>query len=80
MSYFKRHLNFATYICSTNLLGMEKLRRQKIYSKYRSRTHDNITIPEIRLEGKWLEKLGFKEGQQIIIQQEQNKLTIMVLK
>jgi toxic protein SymE len=58
---------------------MEKLRTQKIYSKYRSRTHDNTTIPEIRLEGKWLDKLGFKEGRQIIIQQEQNKLTITLL-
>ncbi len=58
---------------------MEKLRKKKVYTKFRSRTYDNITIPEIRLEGKWLEKLGFKEGETIIIQQETNKLTIMIL-
>jgi len=58
---------------------MEKLRKKKIYSRHRTRTYDNITIPEIRLQGKWLDKLGFKEGRQIVIQQEPNKLTIMIL-
>jgi toxic protein SymE len=58
---------------------MEKLRKKKVYTKFRNRTYDNITIPEIRLEGKWLEKLGFKQGQHIVIQQELNKLTIMIL-
>jgi len=59
---------------------MEKLRKKKVYSKFRSRTYDTVFIPEIRLEGKWLDKLGFKEGCQIIIQPEQNKLIIMILK
>lgn len=58
---------------------MEKLRKLKIYTKFRNRTYDNTTIPEIRLEGKWLEKFGFKQGQQIVIQPETNKLTIMLL-
>ncbi len=58
---------------------MERLRKQKIYTKFRNRTYDNIAIPEIRLEGKWLEKFGFKQGRQIIIQPETNKLTIMIL-
>ena len=59
---------------------MEKLRKKKVYTKFRNRTNDIIRIPEIRLEGKWLEKLGFTEGSEIVIQQELNKLTIMVLK
>lgn len=59
---------------------MEKLRKKKVYSKFRCRTYDVIRIPEIRLEGRWLDKLGFKEGTEIVIQQEPNKLTIMVLK
>ena len=58
---------------------MQKLRKKKVYTKYRCRTFDTITIPEIRLEGKWLEKLGFKVGETIIIQQEPNKLTIMII-
>jgi toxic protein SymE len=59
---------------------MEKLKKKKVYSKFRTRTNDIIQIPEIRLEGKWLAKLGFKEGSEIIIIQEQNKLTILLLK
>jgi toxic protein SymE len=58
---------------------MEKLRKKKVYTKFRTRTYDNIKIPEIRLEGKWLERLGFKQGLEIIIMPEKNKLTIMIL-
>jgi len=60
-------------------MTMEKVRRKKVYSKYRDRTYDRIKVPEIRLEGKWLEKFGFKKDSQIIIQPEQNKLTIFIL-
>ncbi|MBC7936293.1 MAG: type I addiction module toxin, SymE family [Rhizobacter sp.] len=59
---------------------MEKLRKQKVYTKFQKRKYDYISIPEIRLEGKWLEKPGFTQGEKIVIQQEINKLTIMVLK
>jgi toxic protein SymE len=59
---------------------MEKLKKKKVYTKFRNRTNDTICIPEIRLEGKWLEKLGFKVGSEIVIQPEENKLTIMILK
>jgi predicted DNA-binding antitoxin AbrB/MazE fold protein len=31
------------------------------------------------LEGKWLEKLGFKEGKQVIVKQRKNKLTIITI-
>lgn len=61
-------------------MTMEKFKRLKIHRKFRSRRWDNTTVPEIRLEGKWLDKLGFKEGQEVIIEQQQNKLTIMVNK
>jgi toxic protein SymE len=57
---------------------MEKLRKKKIYTKFRSRTYDSILIPEIRLEGKWLEKLGFIQGQTVSIEQKKNKLTITI--
>ena len=59
---------------------MKKLRKKKVYTKFRSRTYDNILIPEIRLEGKWLEKLGFIQGQTINIEQKKNKLTITIEK
>ncbi len=58
---------------------MEKLRKKKVYSKHRFSDGDYISIPEIRLEGKWLEKLGFKEGMNLAIQAEPHRLTITVI-
>lgn len=57
---------------------MKQFKKLKIHSKYRTRRWDITTVPEIRLEGRWLEKLGFKEGQQIQIEQQQHKLTITI--
>lgn len=57
---------------------MKGFRKLKIYTKFRSRTYDNILIPEIRLEGKWLEKLGFKQGETVCIEQKKNKLIITI--
>lgn len=48
----------------------------QIYTKFLVRTSDTISVPEIRLKGKWLEKLGFVKGADISIQQETNKLII----
>ena len=39
---------------------------------------DHTSVPEIRLEGKWLEKVGFEQGGYIKIQVEKSKLTITV--
>lgn len=55
---------------------MRNSRKLKIYKKYQARTYGGITIPEIRLEGKWLEKLGFREGEMIIVREEKDKLII----
>ena len=59
---------------------MSKFRILKIYSKFRYRTWDNTTVPEIRLEGRWLEKLGFEQGNEVLIEQKKNKLMITVKK
>ena len=56
---------------------MPKFRRLKIYAKYQSRRWGGgVSIPEIRLEGKWLDNLGFKKGHTVIIEQKKNKLII----
>ncbi|MEO0556381.1 MAG: SymE family type I addiction module toxin [Bacteroidota bacterium] len=55
---------------------MSRVKTLKIYTKHRARRWDYTTVPEIRLEGRWLEKLGFKEGDQVHIEQQHNKLTI----
>jgi len=52
----------------------------KTYPKFRPRTWDTITVPEIRLEGKWLEGLGFKKGYKIQVQENKNKLAIALIK
>ncbi len=59
---------------------MSQTRKLKIHSKFRYRRWDNTTVPEIRLEGRWLEELGFKEGEQVQIKQQHNKLTITLHK
>jgi len=61
-------------------MTMNRFRKLKIHSKFRYRRWDNTTVPEIRLEGRWLEELGFKEGEQVQIEQQQNKLTITLHK
>ncbi|MPL96256.1 hypothetical protein SDC9_42439 [bioreactor metagenome] len=55
---------------------MKRFRKLKIYSKFQQRRWDYVSVPEIRLEGKWLEELGFKEGEHVHIEQQQDKLTI----
>ena len=70
----KKPLHLISRLVVTNY--MRQFRKLKIHSKFRTRRWDNTTIPEIRLEGKWLEELGFKQGQIVIIEQEQNKLII----
>jgi len=59
---------------------LKEFRILKIYSKFRYRTWDNTTVPEIRLEGRWLEKLGFEQGNEVLIEQKKNKLIITVKK
>lgn len=55
-----------------------KTRKLKIHTKYQTRTFGGIQIPEIRLEGKWLEKLGFKRGKTVKIKQENKRLIITI--
>lgn len=62
---FEVILQFNLYICIEILNKLSfmraKFRNLKIHTKYRIRKYDETKIPEIRLEGKWLESLGFKE-------------------
>lgn len=55
---------------------MNQFRILKIYKKFRSRRWDYTTVPEIRLEGRWLEELGFEKGKEIQVKQQKHKLTI----
>jgi toxic protein SymE len=53
-------------------------RKLKIHCKFRRRAWDHTTVPEIRLEGKWLEELGFEQGKTVKVIQE-NKVLVLVL-
>ncbi len=60
---------------------MKKFRVLKIHRKFRYRRwKDHYTVPEIRLEGLWLEQLGFEKGNRVLIEQKKNKLILTVKK
>ncbi len=54
-----------------------KFRKLKVYTKSQRRTWDYTVVPENRLQGKWLEKLGFEEGKSIKVLMEKGKLIIL---
>ena len=66
------------FVIANNRLK-NQFRKLKIYQKFRTRTWDNTTVHEIRLEGNWLKKLGFEIGKEIEIKQQKNKLTITLI-
>lgn len=55
---------------------MSAFRKLKIHTKHQNRSWKNITVPEIRLEGKWLAELGFEAGEHVRIEQLERKLII----
>lgn len=59
---------------------MSKFRRLRIHSKHRGSSWNTITVPEIRLEGKWLAELGFEVGQYVQVEVSQHKLVITLKK
>ncbi|MHA4742475.1 SymE family type I addiction module toxin [Dyadobacter sp. MSC1_007] len=57
-----------------------KERRLKIYSKFRQNAPwESRYVPEIRLNGKWLEDLGFDYGESILVKCEANRIVIETL-
>lgn len=60
------------------------IRRMKVYDKWVPRSEGfqygryHITLPEIRLMGRWLQECGFSPGQEIEVSAEARKLTITI--
>lgn len=60
------------------------IRRMKVYDKTLQRRQNyqyeryNVTFPEIRLMGRWLQECGFSPGQEIEVSTETRKLTITI--
>ncbi|MBR5596697.1 MAG: SymE family type I addiction module toxin [Lachnospiraceae bacterium] len=53
-------------------MAYKKYRDLKVYEKYTQRE----VVPEIRLQGKWLEELDFAPGTPIVVQCQGGKLVI----
>lgn len=52
------------------------MKKIKILPKHRKRAWDEIVVPEIKMEGKWLKDSGFEQGKYVSVEIQQNKLTI----
>ncbi|MDC8003853.1 SymE family type I addiction module toxin [Aureisphaera galaxeae] len=59
---------------------MNQHRKLKVYQKFRRREWDNLVVPEIRLEGIWLQELGFEIGMEIQVEQGKERLVITVFR
>lgn len=67
---------FYLYICHIIIRQSLNFRKLKILSKFQRREWNHVTVPEIKLEEKWLEKLGFEIGGEVLVKQQKGKLTI----
>lgn len=55
-----------------------KIKTLTIYCKYVERFIKGfIPTPEIRLTGKWVEKIGFKSGNKIAVLYQQNRIILL---
>ncbi len=63
-------------ICSAMAKHKYKPRKLKIHTRYRAKKYGHTTIPEIRLVGRWLQKLGFEHGQTIKVTPSMHCLVI----
>lgn len=54
------------------------VRKMTISYTYQETQQKSVSIPYIRIKGKWLQELGFQRGQKIRIQAVAKKLIITV--
>lgn len=52
-----------------------QVRLLTVYSTYIGSTE----LPQIRIQGKWLEKLGFRKGKKFIVQEKHGELLIKLV-
>lgn len=58
----------------------KEIRKLKIYPMHRFSGRHTSVVPEIRIRGKWLAKLGFKWGEVVQLKVENYKITITLQK
>lgn len=60
--------------------GNPSIRMMKVYYRSRSlRYHRYCQVPEIRLCGNWLEKAGFKTGDDIVVCLDKKRIEICII-
>jgi len=52
------------------------IRLLKVYYKFRMNIFSTKKVPEIRLCGNWLENIGFKEGDDIVVSLDKRRIEI----
>jgi toxic protein SymE len=57
-------------------MAKENIRQVKLHSKYRALQNNSKQIPWLNVSGVWLEKAGFKVGDQVEITVKNNLLII----
>lgn len=51
-------------------------RQVKLHPHYRTLTYHNKVVPQLKISGVWLEQVGFRADEHVIITVEHEKLTI----
>ena len=51
-------------------------RNYKVYRKFRQLSSSVVEVPQIKLEGKWLEDANIKIGDKIVVSYTKNKLIL----
>jgi hypothetical protein len=67
-----------TTITGTKEAG-SNVKKLKVYSIFRDKVNESIRVPEIRISGMWLEKIGFNRGKNIMVTIDKGSLTLQVL-
>ena len=44
-----------------------EVRSIKIQPRFRENRYSTVNVPEIRMSGNWLQKLGFSKGRRVVI-------------
>ena len=60
-------------------MAKKAVKTVKLQEKHRSLAWSSKVVPELRVNGVWLETYGFKAGERVEITMQENQLTIKPL-
>ncbi|RYY52850.1 MAG: type I addiction module toxin, SymE family [Chitinophagaceae bacterium] len=59
--------------------GNPSTRLMKVYYRFRMYRRSQNRVPEIRLTGNWLERIGFNEGDHIVVSLDKRRIEICII-